>query len=610
MIQKTSITRKIIISVVIILVIIGSYFGYKALKGDKNEIRYTLAKVEKGTLISSVSGSGQVSASDQVDIKPKVSGELAAIYIQKDQQEVKTGQLLATINTTSAQRSVTDAKLALESAQTKLEELLSPPDSQDLLQAENAVAQAERDLEKAQNNYDNIGTDTEKTLADAYESGYNNVSTIFFKLSDYIKDLKDVLGTEKSEQEYISSYKLILGRDSPFIQKLLDDYSQASDLYSESFTFFRGVSQTDSRDTIYKLINDTLETTKAVSQALQSTRDMYDAITTKVYTDYYIFSTVDKMQPKIESDLTAIFSSINTLQQNIDTIDNTVQDTPDEIKDSELALKSAQEKLAEIKLALEELKAGADPLDIKTQRNLIAQKQESLITAQENLANCYVYTPFGGVITSINTKIKKGDSVSSSTVLATLLTKQKIAEISLNEIDAAKVKVGQKATVTFDAIEGLSITGEVVGLDTIGTVTQGVVTYNVKINFDTQDERIKPGMSVSVSIITEVKQDVLLISNSAVKTSDDTYYTEILDSTVIPKESTTNKITITSKISPQQQLIQIGSANDSSTEIISGLKEGDWVVTGTSSSSTTQSQQSTTGNTFRIPGIGGMEEPR
>ena len=100
----------------------------------------------------------------------------------------------------------------------------------------------------------------------------------------------------------------------------------------------------------------------------------------------------------------------------------------------------------------------------------------------------------------------------------------------------AKVKVGQKVTLTFDAIEDLSITGEVAEIDTLGTVSQGVVNYAVKIVFDTQDERVKSGMSVSAAIITDVKQDVLLVPNAAVKSNDE-QYVEVLENN-IPRNQT------------------------------------------------------------------------
>ena len=70
----------------------------------------------------------------------------------------------------------------------------------------------------------------------------------------------------------------------------------------------------------------------------------------------------------------------------------------------------------------------------------------------------------------------------------------------MNEVDAAKISVGNKTTLTFDATEDLTLTGKVAQIDTIGTVEQGVVSYKVKIAFDTQDERIKPGMTANASI--------------------------------------------------------------------------------------------------------------
>src|SRR5207248_903868 len=86
-----------------------------------------------------------------------------------------------------------------------------------------------------------------------------------------------------------------------------------------------------------------------------------------------------------------------------------------------------------------------------------------------------------------------------------------------------------KATLTFDAIPDLTISGTVAEIDSLGTVSQGVVTYNVKISFDTQDSRIKGAMSVSAAIITEVKQDVLVVLNSAVKSSSGASYVEMFD---------------------------------------------------------------------------------
>jgi HlyD family secretion protein len=244
--------------------------------------------------------------------------------------------------------------------------------------------------------------------------------------------------------------------------------------------------------------------------------------------------------------------------------------------------------LSSVKLSLSDKKEAVtkEDLDIETQNLAVKQRQYALSDAKENLAQHYIRAPFDGVVTEVN--VKKGDSVSASTILINLITKQKIAEISLNEVDVAKVKVGQKTTLTFDAIEDLTITGEIAEVYTLGTVSQGVVTYDVKITFDTQDEKVKPGMSVSVEIITDVKQDVLLVSNSAIKSQNDIQYVEVM--------GTDNAV--------YSQEIETGISNDTYTEIISGLKEGDIVVASTISSATqTQTNQSRGNQEFRIPGL-------
>jgi len=603
-ILKKIFRHKVITGIILVLIISGSYLGYRGLVNNKNTLEYVTAAVEKGMLIVSVSGSGQVTVLDQVDIKPKTSGDITALYINKD-EAVKVGQVLAVLDSGDAQKVIRDAEVGLKSAKIKLEKLLAPPDAQSLLQAENALAQADRDLEKTKKDYENIERDSDRTLASAYEDGYNDVSTAFFKLSDYMKDLKDVLGTEQSTEEYIIAYKVILGSESLFIQRLLRDYYQAQDLFNENFTFFSGIHRDDPRDTVYQLIENTLETTRAISQALESARHMFDAIMVRSYKHFYIASNVDKMQPKIESDISSIFSSISSLQKTIDTIDDTVEDTPDKIKDATLTLKSAEEKLEERKLSLEELRAGADVQDIKSQQNIVAQKEDVLLDAKENLANCFIRAPFDGVITEVNAK--KGDFVSSGTVLATLITKQKIVKITLNEVDQSTVKVGQKATLTFDALLGVTISGKVFEVDAVGQVSQGVVSYGVKIAFDTEDERVKPGMSVTADIITDAKQDVLVLPNSAVKSQGNSYYVELVE---IPEEMRQQLLgNVSGAVLPQPpkiQTVEIGLSNDLSTEIISGLKEGDIVVTSTVTPSTTQTNQNQRTQGFQIPGMGGQ----
>lgn len=122
-----------------------------------------------------------------------------------------------------------------------------------------------------------------------------------------------------------------------------------------------------------------------------------------------------------------------------------------------------------------------------------------------------------------------------------------------------------------------------------------MVTYNVTIDFDSLDARIKPEMSVSASIITAVKQDVLTVPSSAVKIQNGTNYVEVLNGAT-----------------PEQKNVTVGTSNSTDTEIVSGLSAGDKVVTQTiNSSSASSASTSSTSRTgggaggIRLPGLGG-----
>lgn len=583
--------RKILSGIIIILLIFGGYFGFKVLKGNTAETRYVLAAVEKGTLITSVSSSGQISASDEINIKPKASGDVVYVSI-KNGQEVKKGALLVQIDNSDAKRAVQDAEISFETAQVQLQELLEPPDELEVLQAENSLTKAKNAKKEAENN-----------IIEGYEDAFNAVIDVFFDLPGIMTGLNNILygydiaDSEKTLSGYWNISALINSisiddRDEleRFIDKAKSAYNETSIKYSKNFNDYKNTSRYAEEEAIENLLEETLDTLRSVAEALKNEINMLDFwVNSRSKRNERIFGIVTDYQ----SDLKSYNSKTNSYLSNLLQVQRSFEDNKQAVLDAEYSIKEKE-------LSLEKLMEGPDDLDIRTKKIAIQQKEAALVTARENLAGCYAYAPFDGIITKVN--VEKGDSVSSGTTVATLITKQSIAEISLNEIDVAKVKIGQKTTLTFDAVEGLSITGEVLEIDTLGTVTQGVVSYNIKIGFDTQDERIKPGMSVSASIIIDVKQNVLLIPSSAVKSQGNTYYVETLSGSASQNQATANISGITSSTPPAQKQIEIGSANDSYTEVTSGLNEGDTIVTQTIASGTSSTTQQGSNNSFRMPG--------
>jgi len=539
--------HKFITFIIILVIVVGGYFGYKTIKGNNQQTRYVLASVEKGTLIMSVSGSGQISASNQVDIKPKASGEI--VYLNaKAGQEVKAGTLLAQLDTSDAQKAVRDAEIALQREQLNLDKLKGLTTEEGTIRG--TKEKAEDDIEKA------------------YDDGFNTVANVFLDLPEIMTGLNNILFSYDFEQNQanISYYanavrKYDEERASQYEKDVYDKYQIARDVYDKNFQDYKSASRFSEPAVIESLINQTYETVKKVTEAVKSANNLI-----QFYQDELSkrgFRTQSLADTHL-SNLNTYTSKTNNFLLNLLSIKNTI------LNDKEALVNAG--------------------FDINDQEIQVEQAENTLSEAKAKLNDYFVRAPFAGVIAEVNAE--KGDSVSSGTTLATLITKQRIAEISLNEVDVAQVKTGQKVNLTFDAIEGLEITGQVAEIDSIGTVTQGVVNYNVKIVFDTQDERIKPGMSVSASIITDVKQNVLLVPNSAIKSQGNVYYVETLSGATPTSQTTANVSGITSNTAPNQQQIEIGSANDSYTEVTSGLKEGDTIIsqtiTGTSSTSSTQ----------------------
>jgi len=554
--------HNILTTLVALIIVFAGYRYFRHVTSPPVVTRYVAVAVTKGTLVTTVTGSGQVSSSNQVDLKSKASGDIVTLAVSNG-QEVRSGALIAQLDARDAQKAVRDAEANLASAQLSLEKLQQPADTLSIIQAENALAQAQESKQNAEAN-----------LAKAYDDAFNYISNAFLDLPSIMQGLDGILHDEtvgNKGQENINAYADSVKEYDVSVLTYRDDvdarYRAARDAYDATFAQYKNATRDADRVTIESLLSNSYQTARDIAEAVKSANNyinfVQDILIARKLTSASI--TVTYLD-----DLDSYTNQVNSHLLNLLNVQNIIKTSKDTITNADRSIIEKTE-------SLKKLKAGAHPLDIESSKLTIQQRKNAFTDAQEKLADYTIRAPFAGTIAAVN--IKKSDTVSSGTVITTLIARQKIAEISLNEVDIAKVKIGQKATITFDAIEGLGITGEVVEIDAIGTVSQGIVSYNLKISFDTQDDRVKPGMSISAAIITNIKQEVLLVPNSAVKVQGDTSFVELLDTREGAAASGTQGIAPATP--PRAQTVAIGITNDTSTEIISGLQEGEYVVTRT-----------------------------
>lgn len=527
-IKSAIFAHKIISGIVVIALIGGGYYFIKS--RSTTPARYILSTIEKGALVVSVDGSGQVAASNQIDLKPKVSGDITYVGV-KAGQAVKKWDLIASVDSRSA-------KISLENAQIALAKLVKAPTALTLLQKQNAV------------------TEAQNTLAKSYEESWNTIASAMLDLPPITDGLSDLYS------EYLGSSRIYslssTARDRINIGEQL--YYAAKKSLTDTTKVYKTMSRESSSADIESMTAKTYDTVKALADAVKTAQTNVD------YMANYFDEKSGSSVTVINSDLNSWTSDINGYINSLLADQNTIVNTKHSIEQNQQSLT--------------DLNQGADALDIRSAELAVQDRQNTY-------DNYFIRAPFDGTVASLTAKV--GESAGSS--VGTLITTDKIAEISMNEVDVAKIKLGGKAELTFDAVPGLTIPGDVTEIDSIGTVSQGVVTYQVKVNFASGDDRVKPGMSVSASIITDSKPDVLVVPSGAIKTKGRTSYVEIFD--VVPTGQA-GVIGVTSSVLPRQQIVTVGLSNDTQTEITSGLKEGDKIVARTIASGTQTTPSSAT----------------
>jgi multidrug efflux pump subunit AcrA (membrane-fusion protein) len=150
-----------------------------------------------------------------------------------------------------------------------------------------------------------------------------------------------------------------------------------------------------------------------------------------------------------------------------------------------------------------------------------------------------------------------------------------LASFNISELDVTKVKQGMKATITIDSIADKSFTGKVVSVDKTGTTSNNVTNYPIIIEFDTQVPELLTNMSTQAAIIIDTKQNVVVIPSAAIQ-----------------KQNGENTVKIMKDGREQTVVVETGITSDTQTEIISGISEGDIIVTGTTTTRSTTGSQS------------------
>ena len=257
-------------------------------------------------------------------------------------------------------------------------------------------------------------------------------------------------------------------------------------------------------------------------------------------------------------------------------------------------LRSAQAQLAGAKSSLDALLSPRAETLIQARAQL-EQARLSLEEARENLAGATLVSPFDGVITAVN--IQAGEPSGSAAAIEMVDDSQLHVEVLIDETDIADVQVGQPVELTLDAMSGITLTGQVASIDPAGTISNGVVNYNVRVDLDPTSAPLRLDMTANASILSGRAENVLAVPTAAIRQAGEGGFGGQAGAGRLGGQAIEGSFVLVLQDGrPRPVQVTVGMTSGDLTQVSGDLQEGDQVVV-----STATFEQTSTGN---LPGGG------
>lgn len=517
----------LIIGIVLVVLVAGG-LAYRAIASsqaaDTDEVQ--TATVESGSLSSELSSSGNTRSGQSAIIVWQTSGKVDDVTLQPG-DVVQEDQVLAALDPDTLSNEMIAARQELIDAQQAL---------QDLLNSTLQQAQAGQALEDAQ-----------LALVSLKQTAAEESSQAQLALAEAQEALEDAQ-RNRVKMNYPHT------TDELVIEKAETNYLLAKQAYKQALWKYNNLKSR-------RLTN--LERANALNNLVSAQQAMDKAFATY---NWYVLGYTDNEIAQADAEIAVAQANLEAAQANWDS----AQDGT-----SQAAVALAEATLADAQREWERVKDGPSEADI-------AAAEAAVEAAQATLEQSQLLAPFAGTITEVD--IKTGDLViaGSSAFRLDDLTSLYV-DLSISEVDLTSIEVGQPAILEFDAIADKQYSGEVTEIGMVGTVSQGIVNYPVTVRVTDADAAILPGMTASVTIITDQVDNALLVPNKAIRTSSGQKYVTVLF------EGQQISVPVT-----------VGLTGSSMTEVVSDqLREGDVVVlSGTTASSASSSETGTFRQSF------------
>lgn len=554
----------------------------------KTELR--TQAVTKGSVVQSVAVSGSVAAMNQTKLTFRTSGKISDIYVSVGQQ-VTAGQPLAKLDTTDLEAALAQAQANLVTAQNNYNRTASTAgDAQRALtqarqQAAQDLATAQNALNKLTANYTSAKNNSNLVMAAAYtdlQTFQAAINTIYSQL-DAATQVQ-----QQSGSDFRSAMNALYGGLTPItnarsfastlLMPALSDYQRSrddlavainqfdtaiaagSDLSGQSATFttaMNGYNLAVSR--LGSAIDTTNGPLSQVSAAVTSAQAFLNNSTSRYNASY------DELRGDLAALLTAVTneqqlaSNTKTKMTQGTTYLGIVNDAIGGSLATAMQNVTTTQQRGQQSIDSAQTSVNSKPYDLASSQASVDNAATAAQTAQTNLQNAVVTAPSAGVVASIASAVGE---TAANPFMTLANTTSLVLHGTIGESDVAKVKLGLVANIAVDAVSSAGrMTGRVTSVDPVATIQSGVPVYGIDVTIDLPNAQVKPGMTGTATVVIASRQGILTVPNLAIRTTSGRRYLQVLkDGEAVDTD------------------VVFGIANETATEVVSGVAEGDLVV--------------------------------
>ncbi|OGM94624.1 hypothetical protein A2524_00395 [Candidatus Wolfebacteria bacterium RIFOXYD12_FULL_48_21] len=544
---------KLFIALASVAVIIGGYTIYQNTRPQT----YPTVPVSRGAIREEVNITGKVKPAQNLDIAFEKGGRVSRIRV-KVGDAVRAGQEVIQLDNADLYAQLAQARANVRSQETKLEQLTIGARQEDLAISQARVDNAKIALADAQRNLANVTEKAAIDLANTYSSVSDTLTDAYTKSDDAIRNQIDNLflydETDRPTLSFVS-YNSQAKIDSESGRVRSTDHLKD---FSKELNAIKGTNgDTTGLDTA-------LDNAKIHSGIfLDFFSDLQDVVNSPNSLNATTLASYQSAVSAARNTIVTTATNVNKQRQSIAAQKSTNQSA---ISNAQASITTAQTSLDQAERELTLKIAGASAQDIAYQKSQVENARANADYYQAQIDKTILKAPFSGTVTKVVPTI--GDIVSPNvSVISVIGSGRFLIESYVAEADIAKVKVGNTAKVTLDAYgSDVIFDAQVILIDLSATTLEGVATYKTTFEFVQEDVRILSGLTANIDVLSGERANVLYAPTRNITSRSGAKYIKLL----------TNRA---KGIVEEVEVVTGLRGSDGRTEIVSGVKEGDAIVT-------------------------------